>query len=230
MSQWALTFCPNAASAAAFQQEQLQRAVRPMCNLGRWTCCFPSLLLNMRRATGAWSPFWESLPRLALPWLDEGTSQSAADALLGAVSQPSWVSVLLRWSAHGEGSIWCVHGIPAQPLPPRCRAQSQEVVVGRGWSAGDGSMPGRQRYPACAPWATIHRSWLPSASSSSWPNVLSSFCLFCSNSFLANTILRVVLILIDEAGAQSCLGMVRHYLSRKINSHVHSSSFQKMEK
>jgi len=40
----------------------------------------------------------------------------------------------------------------------------------------------------------------------------------------------VVLILIDEAGAQSCLGMGRHYLSRKINSHVHSSSFHKTEK
>lgn len=125
-----------------------------------------------------------------------------------------------------EGSIWCVNGIPAQPLPPRCRAQSQEG----GGLQGGGSMTGRQQYPVCAPWATIHRSWFPSASSSSWPNVLSSFCLFCSNSFLANTILRVVLILIDEAGAQSCLGMVRHYLSRKINSHVHSSSFQKMEK
>lgn len=70
-----------------------------------------------------------------------------------------------------EGSIWWVNGIPAQPLLSRCRAQS----LG-GLSVVEGRMPGRQHSPVCAPWARIHRSWLPSASSSIWPNVLSSFC------------------------------------------------------
>lgn len=92
MSQKALTFCPNAVGSAAFQQQQqLRLPVYLMCNLRRWTCYFPSLLLNMRRAAGAWSYFWGSLPRLAHPWLDEGMPQSTADPFRGAVSQPQLI-------------------------------------------------------------------------------------------------------------------------------------------
>lgn len=229
MSQKALTFCPNAVGSAAFQQQQqLRLPVYLMCNLRRWTCYFPSLLLNMRRAAGAWSYFWGSLPRLAHPWLDEGMPQSTADPFRGAVSQPQLnqqsAMLVCTWRKAPYG-VWM-----ASQHSPSCPGVEPKSQAGGGHSAEEGSMPGRQHSPVCAPSARIHSSWLPSASSSIWPNVLSSFCLFCSNSFLANTILRVVLILIDEAGAQSCLGMVRHYLSRKINSHVHSSSFQKMKK
>lgn len=139
MSQWTLTFCPNAARAPAFQQEQLQLAVYPMCNLGRWTCYFPSLLLNMSRPTGAWSCFWEPLPRLALPWLDAGMSQSATDASRDAVSQPQLnqrsAMLVCTWRKAPYG-VWMAS--QHSPSHPGVEPKARRCWWGGGWSAGQG--------------------------------------------------------------------------------------------
>lgn len=175
-------------------------------------------LFSTGRAAGAGSYFMGTVSRLAAAhtWLAAGTpagpqippSQSTA-------SQPS----LNQHSALLACSIW--HNPSSGPgTEPRAWGEFLHGKEGARETA----------LPRLCSLGQDPQIWLPSASSNIWPNVLSSFCLFCSNSFLANTILRVVLILIDEAGTQSCLGMVRHYLSRKINSHVHSSSFQKTGK
>lgn len=110
-------------------------------NLGRWACYFPSLLLNMRRAIGAWSCFWECLARLSLlaGWRDVPKCHRCL-ARCGFAAPAE--SVFSYAGLHmEEGSIWCVNGIPAQPLPPRCRAQSQEVVCRGGEHARETALP-----------------------------------------------------------------------------------------